>query len=112
MDANEAKHYFIEPVEGRLPREGTDEAATDTRVLALLGVEPKVGAKFTIPVGIDENTQDAQYVERTFTLSGWWEYDNAIVASNVHSAPLGGGGAVRAVRGRRPRARPGNGIWT
>ena len=66
-----------------LPREGTDEAATDTRVLALLGVEPKVGAKFTIPVGIDENTQDAQYIERTFTLSGWWEYDSAIVASHV-----------------------------
>ena len=83
MDANEAKHYFIEPTEGSLPREGTDEAATDTRVLALLGVEPKVGAQFTIPVGIDENTQQAQYVERTFTLSGWWEYDSAIVASNV-----------------------------
>lgn len=83
MDENEAKHYFIEPVEGNLPREGTDEAATDTRVLALLGVEPKVGAKFTIPVGIDENTQGSQYVERTFTLSGWWEYDSAIVASNV-----------------------------
>ena len=83
MDENEAKHYFIEPAEGSLPREGTDEAATDTRVLALLGIEPKVGAKFTIPVGIDENTQDAKYVERTFTLSGWWEYDSAIVASNV-----------------------------
>ncbi len=83
MDESEAKHYFIEPAEGSLPREGTDEAATDTRVLALLGVEPKVGAKFTIPVGIDENTQDAQYIERTFTLSGWWEYDSAIVASNV-----------------------------
>ena len=83
MDENEARHYFIEPAEGSLPREGTDEAATDTRVLALLGVEPKVGAKFTIPVGIDENTQQAHYVERTFTLSGWWEYDSAIVASNV-----------------------------
>lgn len=83
MDENEAKHYFIQPTEGSLPREGTDEAATDTRVLALLGVEPKVGAKFTIPVGIDENTPQAQYVERTFTLSGWWEYDSAIVASNV-----------------------------
>lgn len=83
MDESEAKHYFIEPTEGSLPREGTDEAATDTRVLALLGIEPKVGATFTIPVGIDENTQDAQYIERTFTLSGWWEYDSAIVASNV-----------------------------
>ena len=83
MDESEAKHYFIEPAEGSLPREGTDEAATDTRVLALLGIDPKVGATFTIPVGIDENTQDAQYIERTFTLSGWWEYDSAIVASNV-----------------------------
>lgn len=83
MGESMAKHYFIEPTEGRLPREGTDEAATDTRVLALLGVEPKVGAKFAIPVGIDDNTQDAQYVERTFTLSGWWEYDSAIVASNA-----------------------------
>lgn len=83
MDESEAKHYFIEPTEGRLPREDTDEAATDTRVLALLGIEPEVGAKFTIPVGIDENTWDAKYIERTFTLSGWWEYDSAIVASNV-----------------------------
>ena len=40
MDPTQAKHYFIEPVEGRLPAEGTDEAAADTRVLSLLGVEP------------------------------------------------------------------------
>ena len=26
-----APHYFCQPVEGTLPREGTDEAATDTR---------------------------------------------------------------------------------
>ena len=63
--------------------EGTDEAATDTRVLALRGVEPKIGAKITIPVGIDENTNQVKYVERTFTLSGWWEYDSAITASHV-----------------------------
>ena len=30
-------------MEGRLPQEGTNEAATDTRVLELLGVEPEFG---------------------------------------------------------------------
>ncbi|MDE6456962.1 MAG: ABC transporter permease, partial [Dysosmobacter sp.] len=69
--------------EGTLTREGTDEAATDTRVLALLGVEPKVGAKFTISFYIDENTPVRKLVTRNFTLSGWWEYDSALVASNV-----------------------------
>lgn len=83
MEPVEAGHYFLRLKEGRMPAEGTDEAATDTRVLALLGVEPKIGAKFTIPVGIDENTNQTKYVERTFTLSGWWEYDSAITASHV-----------------------------
>ena len=35
---------FCDPVEGRLPQEGTNEAATDTHVLELLGVEPEMGA--------------------------------------------------------------------
>ena len=78
-----APHSFCTPVEGTLPQEGTDEAATDTRVLALLGVEPKVGAKFTISFYLDENTSSRKLVTRTFTLSGWWEYDSALVASHV-----------------------------
>lgn len=78
-----APHYFCQPVEGTLPREGTGEAATDTRVLALLGVEPKVGAQFTVSFYLDENTSNRKLVTRTFTLSGWWEYDSALVASNV-----------------------------
>ena len=36
-DANEAHWMYCDPVEGRLPQEGTDEAATDTHVLELLG---------------------------------------------------------------------------
>ncbi len=83
LDEIGTKHFFITPVEGSLPREGTDEAMTDTRVLGLLGIEPKIGAKFTIPIGIDDNTARKSVVERTFTLSGWWEYDSAIVASHV-----------------------------
>ena len=77
-DKNEAHWTFCDPIEGRLPAEGTDEAATDTRVLELLGIEPKLGAKFTVTFAVDgrETTQ-------TFTLCGWWEYDEAVTASNI-----------------------------
>ena len=36
-DANQAHWMYCDPVQGRLPQEGTNEAATDTRVLELLG---------------------------------------------------------------------------
>ncbi len=49
-DANQAHWMYCDPVEGRLPAEGTDEAATDTHTLALLGVEPKLGTPFTVPL--------------------------------------------------------------
>ena len=47
-------------------------------VLELLGVEPEIGAEFTVTFEVDghETTQ-------TFTLCGWWEYDEAIVANHV-----------------------------
>lgn len=83
LEPQAAPHYFCKPVEGTLPQEGTDQAATDTRVLALLGVEPKVGTQFTLPFYIDENTTSPTLITRTFTLSGWWEYDSAVVASHV-----------------------------
>ena len=76
-DANEARWGYCVPVEGRLPQEGTNEAATDTHVLELLGVEPEIGAEFTVTFEVDgrETTQ-------TFTLCGWWEYDEAVVANH------------------------------
>lgn len=77
-DANYAHWSFCDPVEGRLPEEGTDEAATDTHVLELLGIEPKLGAKFTLTFDVDGHT-----TTQTFTLSGWWEYDEAVVANQV-----------------------------
>ena len=52
-DANEAHWQFCDPVEGRLPQEGTNEAATDTHVLELLGVEPKLGEQFTVTFDVD-----------------------------------------------------------
>lgn len=77
-DANEARWGYCNPIEGRLPQEGTNEAATDTHVLELIGVTPEIGAEFTITFDVDghETTQ-------TFTLCGWWEYDEAIVANHV-----------------------------
>ena len=77
-DANYAHWAFCDPIEGRLPEEGTDEAATDTAVLELLGIEPEIGAKFTLTFDVDGHT-----TTQTFTLSGWWERDEAIVASHV-----------------------------
>lgn len=77
-DANSAHWMYCDPVEGRLPQEGTDEAATDTHVLELLGVEPKLGAQFTLSFMVN-NVPTTQ----TFTLCGWWDYDQAIVANHV-----------------------------
>lgn len=77
-DANQAHWSYCDPVEGRHPQEGTNEAATDTHVLELLGVEPEIGTDFTVTFDVDghETTQ-------TFTLCGWWEYDEAVVANHI-----------------------------
>lgn len=77
-DAVQAHWMYCDPIVGSLPKEGTNEAATDTRVLELLGIEPELGAEFTMTFDVDgkETTQ-------TFTLCGWWEYDEAIVANHV-----------------------------
>ena len=77
-DANEAHWGYCDPVEGRLPQEGTDEAATDTHVLELLGVEPEIGVQFTVTFEVDGHE-----TPQTFTLCGWWEYDEAIVANHI-----------------------------
>ncbi len=77
-DAKQAQWMYCVPTEGRLPQEGTNEAATDTRVLELLGVEPVLGASFTMTFDVD-----GQPTTQTFTLCGWWEYDEAIVANHV-----------------------------
>ena len=77
-DENEAQWTYATPTTGTLPQEGTDQAATDTRVLELLGVTPEVGARFTLTFDVD-----GQETTQTFTLSGWWEYDPATPASHV-----------------------------
>ena len=105
-DANQAHWMYCDPVVGRLPEEGTDEAATDTRVLELLGVEPELGAEFTLTFEVDghETTQ-------TFTLCGWWEYDKAIVANHI-LIPLSRVEAVLSETGVTPPGADGmTGSW-
>ncbi len=77
-DVNQAHWMYCDPVEGHLPVEGTNEAATDTQVLELLGVEPILGSEFTLTFDVDGTE-----VTEAFILSGWWEYDKAIVANHV-----------------------------
>ncbi len=77
-DENEAKWMFLEPKEGRFPEEGTNEAATDLRVLSLLGVEPVIGNEFTMTFMVDDKE-----TTETFTLCGYWDYDEVIVANHV-----------------------------
>ncbi len=77
-DATLAHWYFLDPIKGRLPKEGTREAAADLELLSLLGVEPELGAEFTMEVDVcGKKTQE------TFTLCGWWEKDPIVVANHV-----------------------------
>ena len=77
-DANNAHWMYCDPIAGQLPTEGTNEAATDTHVLELLGIEPEIGVQFTISFEVDE-----KMTTQTFTLSGWWEYDKAVTANHI-----------------------------
>ncbi len=77
-DDADAHWMFLDPIEGRLPQENTMEAATDLEVLHLLGVEPKLGAPFTVSVNVD-----GKMTEQTFTLCGWWEKDPVTVANHI-----------------------------
>ena len=106
-DANEARWMYCDPVEGHLPEEGTNQAATDTHVLELLGVEPELGAEFTLTFQVDGTP-----VTETFTLCGWWEYDEAIVANHI-LIPLSRAEAILAQAGVTPgRSRDGmTGSW-
>lgn len=81
MDEACAEGSFCTPEQGALPEEGTDQVACDTRILKLLGVEPKLGAKITLAYEMGSSTENPVKREDTFTLSGWWEFDPASMAS-------------------------------
>ena len=77
-DANYVRWTYCDPVEGLLPREGTDEAAASLRVLELLEVEPALGNTFTLTFEV-ANVETTQ----TFTLCGWYDYDEITPGHHV-----------------------------
>ena len=77
-DENLAKWMYITPKYGNLPKEGTNEAATDTRLLRLLGVEPVIGNEFTVTYNVNNIP-----VTRTYVLSGYWENDPLAPAEHI-----------------------------
>ena len=77
-DENFAKWMYIAPKYGNLPKEGTNEAATDTKLLRLLGVEPVIGNEFTVTYKVNNIS-----VTRTYVLSGYWENDPLAPAEHI-----------------------------
>ena len=77
-DANEAAFTFCTPTEGRLPQEGTNEAAADTEVLSLLGVPAKLGEKFSVTLNVD-----GQRTTESFVLCGYWENDEVTSLNDI-----------------------------
>ena len=77
-DANEAAFTFCTPAEGRLPQEGTNEAAADTQVLSLLGVPLKLGEEFSVTFDVD-----GQRTTESFILCGYWENDEVTSLNDI-----------------------------
>ena len=75
MDKNCAQWSFASPSVGHLPQ-GGKEITMDTNALALLGIEPKIGAVVPLTFTVGDQYQYAYEKTDTFTLVGWWEYDN------------------------------------
>lgn len=62
------------PRTGHAPK-GGKEVIMDTAALKLLGVEPKLGTQITLTFMVGDKSQTAYEKTDTFTLAGWWEYD-------------------------------------
>ena len=77
MDDNTAKWGYAVPTVGRMPTSGK-EITMDTKALALLGVTPELGAEVTLTYSLTDKNQLGRDVTDTFTLVGWWEYDELL----------------------------------
>ena len=75
MDANCTKWSFAKPTTGHMPQSGK-EIAMDTNALKLLGIEPKLGAEIELTYTVGALSQMPYEKTDTFTLTGWWEYDD------------------------------------
>ena len=83
MEDNTAKWCYAQPTVGRTPKNGK-ELATDTKVLAMLGVTPELGAQVKLTYTLADQTQQGENVTDTFTLVGWWDYDDRIAVHDIN----------------------------
>lgn len=77
MDDNNAKWSFSQPTVGRAPKSG-NEITMDTKALELLGVKPELGAQVKVTYTLADKEQMGWDVTDTFTLVGWWDYDELL----------------------------------
>ena len=75
MDANCTKWSYATPTTGRMPTSGK-EVAMDTAALQMLGITPELGAEVTVSYSVTDKDQTAFPVTDTFTLVGFWDYDD------------------------------------
>lgn len=75
MDENCTKWSFAQPDTGHMPQSGK-EITMDTGALRLLGIEPKLGAQIPLTFTVGDKSQSSYEKTDTFTLTGWWEYDD------------------------------------
>ena len=75
MDENCTKWSFAEPTTGHMPRSGK-EITMDTAALKLLGIQPELGAEITLTYTVGDKNQLSYEKTDTFTLVGWWDYDD------------------------------------
>ena len=83
MDANCAKWSYATPTTGRMPANGK-EVAMDTAALGLLGLTPELGAEVSISYSVTDKDQTAFPVTDTFTLVGFWDYDDLMPVHYVN----------------------------
>ena len=75
MDENCTAWSFAQPDTGHMPQSGK-EITMDTGALRLLGIEPKLGAQIPLTFTVGDKSQSSYEKTDTFTLTGWWEYDD------------------------------------
>lgn len=75
MDENCTQWSFAEPTTGHMPQSGK-EITMDTAALKLLGIQPELGTKITLTYTVGDKNQLSYEKTDTFTLVGWWDYDD------------------------------------
>ena len=75
MDENCTQWSFAKPTTGRMPKIGK-EITMDTAALKLLGIQPELGAEITLTYTVGDKSQLSYEKTDTFTLVGWWDYDD------------------------------------